>query len=790
MTPSSTAKRPLFTRHLTQSPLLCVLLVCMWCVQACGGKQKTDEVAYVPPGQTGCKVGEFVLKGIDVIDEEDLLEGLATREDPGWRTGKFVQKIPVLGADSSYYNSVQLERDIERILTFYKMQGYFNAQVVSRSITKCQGNNPVTIALTIDEGVPTGVEKIDIEGLEQLPGILQLIRKRLRLSKDDIFTQLDYQADKSIIERVLKERSYAYARVRGRVIVNPKARTAAITYFVDAGPSSLFETPTIEGLDRVDEDYVREAITFEAGEGYSSVALQTTQEQLYDLGVFSLVTVQPDFQTLESRQAPSEQGIELSEDISSEEAEELGALGISDLLERAQTDAASRSKLSRRVPINIKVKEAKVWTGRVGAGFSINSTRQDVHGAFNVTSRNFLGKLGKLEQFNTVGYALTPGLLQVLERRAEDSDLQLDDFGNRGVFFNSLLRYSQPQLFERLLTGFIQAKVTRDIQENYIGLIPSATVGLRRQLFIRELQLEASYNVLFIRYQNFPDDFARELRAQGLDPRSNNGRPSLLLEYLEQKIIYDGRDSPINPMSGIRTQLSMQEARNYVVGGEYRYLKPQFEIDGYVPFAKKRFVTAARFARGAIYNTNPDAGDTTLGIPLQSRLYGGGKGSMRSFGPRYFGFFTDDLVDPGPIGSTTLLEMSIEQRFRLKRSFFDVGDLWAAAFLDSGSFSNQQLFFDTDANAFGTLGPDGLTSTLIHGLGGGIYWLTPVGPLRADLAITLTNLNNDPRFGLDPNVQDDPNTIGNEAILEQRYSEARLNKIRGFDFYLGIGHSF
>lgn len=780
---------------MTPSSHHIILTRCLWALcllstglHACSGTQKTDEVAYVPPGQTSCKIETFKIKGVEVIDEEELIEGLATQEDPGWRASNVAQKIPVVGADSQYYNSVQLERDIERIKTYYKMRGYFNAQVVSQSISKCQPGKPVTISLTIAEGQPTGVEFLDFEGLEEMPRILELVERRTRLSVDDIFTQRAYLEGKQNIERILKERSYAYARVNGRVIVNPKTRKAAVTYFVDPGPSSLFEEPTIEGLARVDEDYVRAAITFEAGQNYNSAALQKTQEQLYDLGVFSLVTVQPDFQyqeeVIQKNAAPKTTTSEAAPE------EDFGALGISDLLERAQTDAASRTRLSRRVPITIKVKEAKVWTGRVGAGFSLNSTRQDLHGAFNVTSRNFLGKLGKLEQFNTVGYALTPGLIQVLERRAENTALKLDDFGNRGVFFDVLLRYSQPQLFERLTTGFLQAKVTRDIQENYIGLIPSTTVGLRRQLFIRELQLEASYNVLFIRYQNFPDDFAKELRIQGLDPRSNNGKPSLLLEYLEQKLIYDKRNSPINPTRGVRAQVSLQEARSYIVGGEYRYVKPQLELDGYIPFGRRRFVTAGRFALGTIYNTNPDEGTSTLGIPLQSKLYGGGKGSMRSFGPRYFGFFTDDLVDPGPIGSNTLLEMGVEQRIRIKRNFFDVGDLWSAVFLDAGSFSSQQLYIETDANQAGTLQANDLSSTLIYGLGAGIYWITPVGPLRADFAWTLTDLTQDARYTPDPTVLDDPDTIGNERILEQRFSDARLNKIRGFDFYLGIGHSF
>ncbi len=755
----------------------------------CSGAQKKD-IQYTPPGQTACKVKTFELKGVEVIDKDELMEGLATKEDPGWRTGKVVKRIPVLGAESQYYNSVQFDRDLERILTFYKSKGYFNASIAGQTISRCVPGKDVKLILTIDEGTPTGIAQINYEGVDG--ELLQAIQKDVKLKRDQIFTQLDYLKAKESIAQTLRQRSYAYARVQGRVIIAPKENQAKITFFIDSGPSSLFGMPDkIDGTERVDDEYIFEAVTFEDGEKYNSVELQRTQEQIYSLGVFSLVTVKPDFQTQEGTDVttsePTVPGA-TSELLPSDDPS-FGAMGISDILNDAQQDATERSNLSTKVPINIKVKEAKPNTGRVGTGLSLNSTRQDIHGAFNATSRNVFGYLGMFELFTTLGYALTPGIVQVIERRAENSNLTLDDFGNRGAFFDVILRYSQPQLFERLTTGFLQAKVTRDIQENYIGLIPSGAIGLRRQLWTRKLQAEISYNVLYIRYQNFPDDFAKELRIQGLDPNANDGRPSLLLEYLEQKLIYDGRDSPINPTKGIRAQISMQEAQRYVAGGQYRYLRPRFEVDGYIPIGQS-LVSAARIGLGAIYNTNPVDDDSPLGIPLQAKLYGGGKGSMRSFGPRYFGYFTDDLVDPGPIGSNTLLEIGLEQRLRLKRNFFDVGDLWGALFFDMGSFNNAQLFFDTPANQEGTITLKDLTDTMIYGLGLGVYWITPVGPLRADFALTLNDLSQDPRFGVDPTVTDDPNTLGNEQILEQRYGEARLNKLRGFDFYIGIGHSF
>ena len=771
--------------------LLFILCGCVLAgpVMGCARHKKQEKAekagpTYVPPGQTDRRIVELRFKGVEQIDEQALRDGLANQEDPGWRASDKVRKVPVLGAEPRYYNKLAWARDQERILSYYRAQGYFDAAVSSRE-SKSEDPYGMVLVVTVNEGEPTRVSKITIEGLDGTPLSKGDVRDDLPLQEGNVFTQQGYLETKATIERLLKSRSYAYAQVKGRVIVDPKSRTAEMTILADPGPKTVFakiEEEDIQGLSRVDRDYVMDAITIEAGKPYSSDVIQETQENIYALGVFSLVTVQPKFEY-----GPQDTAREPSKRKAPPKEGDVGALGISNLLNQAQEDAAQRSALPTEVKIVIKVKEAKNWSVRPGAGFSINSNRQDIHGAVNLQSRNFFGTLGKLEQFNTLGYALTPGFFS-LNTNLEDG-LSLDDFGYRGVYFNTQLRYSQPQLIGKKTTGFLFINVERDIQEAYIGLIPSASIGLRRPLFTRKLTGEVSYNVLYILYQAFDEQYGAELLAQGLDPNAPN--PSLLLEYFEQKLIYDARDNPLNPTKGIRAQVSMQEARRYIVGGEYAFLKPRIQVEGYVPIGKKKnYVTALRAGGGSIYNLNEVQGDATRGIPLQSRFFAGGKGSLRSFGPRYFGFFTDDLVNPAPIGSITLLETGVEQRVKLRRNLLDVGDFWGALYLDSGTFFEQQLFFDTAANSNGAVGVDDIRGTFIHGVGLGAFWLTPIGPVRADFAYTLNNIQRDFRYTADPTVMDDPDTPRNELFTEYQYAAAVRNKLRRFDFYLGIGHSF
>ena len=755
------------------------LLIALMGTVACsdGGQRKKDDLPtsdYVPPGQTQRRVSVFEIDGVDAVDEDDLRAGLATQEDAGWRAEPFMRRIPVLGTEPSYFNKIAWERDRQRIVNFYYARGYFDAQIVSENLSRGQPGE-VQVSIDIKEGEPTRIKTLTIEGMGAVNLNPDEALRGIAIKEGDIFTQRDYLAARETLERALRERSYAYAEVRGKVFVRAKDHTAEIVYFVDPGPRAVFGEVEIRGLEDVDEEYVRQAVVIEEGEYFSSKAIQDTQEFIYNLGVFSLVTVQPAYEFDESASSASTDddtlpslsgGPPTPAERNTKEANPRrpSALNISDIIAQAKTDAERRANLPRKVKIVVKVNEAKNWSGRIGAGFSLNSTRQDVHAAFNIRSRNFFGTLGKLEQFNTVGYALTPGIFDA-QLRGEQGLPSWDDFGNKGVFFDSELRYTQPQLIGAKTSGFLRGKVRREIQENYIALVPSSSVGLRRPLLSRRITGEVSYNILFIYYQQFDDSFGDELAEQGLNPAEAN--PSLLLEYLEQSIIYDGRDNPINPTSGWRLQVSMQEARDYLFGGEYTYLKPRIRAEGYLPLGRS-LVTAGRIGAGSIYNLS----DRNESVPVQSRFFGGGRNSIRSFAPRYFGFFTNDPDNPTPIGALSLVEASVEQRVRLVRQLLDVGDFWGALYYDTGTYFDRQLFFDSASDTEGAVAFEDIRGSFIHGLGAGVYWLTPVGPVRADIAFTLTDLQQDSRY------RDRPN------------SDALFDKIRTFDFYLGIGHSF
>jgi translocation and assembly module TamA len=122
-------------------------------------------------------------------------------------------------------------------------------------------------------------------------------------------------------------------------------------------------------------------------------------------------------------------------------------------------------------------------------------------------------------------------------------------------------------------------------------------------------------------------------------------------------------------------------------------------------------ILANRAAVGSIVGADRDS------IPADVRFYAGGGGSIRGYPYQKVGPINDD----DPIGGASLLELSLEMRFKV------VGNVGFVVFLDGGS-------------AFESAYPD-FDETLRWGAGAGIRYFTPIGPLRLDVGFPLNPIS-------------------------------------------------
>lgn len=183
---------------------------------------------------------------------------------------------------------------------------------------------------------------------------------------------------------------------------------------------------------------------------------------------------------------------------------------------------------------------------------------------------------------------------------------------------------------------------------------------------------------------------------------------------------YDGSDNLLDPTEGVRLGGALTPYVGKANGAATAFSR--FEATGstYWSFGERPDLTLAFRARYGMMLTQ----DTT-DVPGSLRFYAGGGGSIRGYGYQLVGPL-DAQNDPE--GGRSVIEGSSEARWRVTRDFGLV------AFVDTG-------------NAYATTAPKP-SEGLQWGAGVGLRYYTPIGPVRADIAVPLNK-----RPGIDDSFQ-------------------------------------
>jgi outer membrane protein insertion porin family len=197
---------------------------------------------------------------------------------------------------------------------------------------------------------------------------------------------------------------------------------------------------------------------------------------------------------------------------------------------------------------------------------------------------------------------------------------------------------------------------------------------------------------------------------------------------LSWNIIMDRRDDPVDPHKGIYNTLSLGIAE-HLIGSQKNFSRFLGRNATYHRLGKK-LVLARDTTFGELHPFRY-SGVPLEAIPLAERFFSGGGTSHRGFAENQAG--PRDPTTGFPLGGTALLFNQTELRFPLLGDniggvfFHDMGNVYSS--IGKVSFRVNQRN-DTDFDY------------MVHSVGFGIRYRTPVGPVRIDLGYTL----NPPRF--------------------------------------------
>jgi outer membrane protein assembly factor BamA len=528
------------------------------------------------------------------------------------------------------FNRSVFDQDLKRILRWYRARGFYAAEIRDLSFDppaageggSCQqAPCRVRVRVTVNEGEPVRVQDVKLSGSEALPAKLRAsLHEALELQVGERFDEVDYNRSKQALIRVLREASFAEARVDGKVDVDAQERLAYVRFEIQPGPAYVFGTLRVTGQGQLPEAPILAAAGVLQGERYRPERLNEIRVELLALGAFSAIEVQ---------ETP---------------------------------DAAQR-----RMNLTLKVTPLSKNQLRLAVGVTSGASRRDETGDMESIPQWDVHLLGRYELRHVLG---TLGSLRLEEQPRLIFGDVFPKPTNPHLGNIVSLKLHEPGIIEARTDLFFQSSWDYG-PDPFLGFIRSdimLQLGTRRGFFSHKLVATATVQQDLFVVNDDPDNI------------TSDGTPTPSTYYyafLEQELRLDLRDQLAQPSSGAYFALNSTESvRCFASDWSSWRVAPDARF--YVPLPLSS-VLAMRFALGAlfIHDADPKLDELSQRLgPSNYRLRGGGANSVRGFLPGGLG--------AGSQGGLRRWESMLEWRLRLGAAltlagFMDFGDVNDAA---------------------------------------------------------------------------------------------------------------
>ena len=613
------------------------------------------------------------------------------------------------------FDEAEFRRDVVRVQILYRLHGYFDARVdtsVARSKTS------VSVAFLINEGPPVLVDSVAVRGVDSILDVSRLLRK-LPIKEGKPFDRVQFAAAADTIVAVLQNLGYPFVALYRNYRVERETRLASVEYAVVPGVRARFGEIAIVGASSVTAVTVRRLLAVRRGDWFSQDALYDTQRSLYRTDLFRYVTVAiaPD-----SSAGAADSTVRVVVQVTEGPWSRLRAgvgYGTIDCF-RAQATLTTASFLGGGRRLDLAGKLSKMGVGRpTDLGFA-NSICSALSGDPFSARLNYLAS-ATLTQPAFLTRRNTATVTTFAERRSEYKAFERDAVGGSLAMAYGLGHASLVTLTYRLTYGSTKAD-------------------------------PAVFCVYFDRCEQATVNVLSESRRQA---------------SLSLSVVRNTANSPIEPTAGSVLLFEGSHA-SPLVGSDslVSYNKLVAEGTWYAEVAR-RWVVAVRVRGGIIRPGLTFVADSSIRfVPPEERFYAGGPASVRGFGRNEMGplvYVADSIVPnpatgvgvpyglrTSPIGSYAIALANLELRFP---SPIWQSRLRLVAFVDAGGLWDQTA---------GGLMAAGLRIT--PGLG--VRLVTPLGPLRFDVAYNGYPRQQGPLYLVSPPTSSSP---GQLVLRQENY---------------------
>ncbi len=640
--------------------------------------------------------------------------------------------LPFLGEEG--YDEALLLQAVDKIKTYFQESGHYRVKVET---TEERVGDRLLLTVMIDPGAIYTLDQIEFVGnhnvsKEQLTQLMTTSTRRLLTPGSGRLVTSVLNDDLDNIRSFYALRGYAHVKV-GPVRVASAGSRLTVTIPIREGPQWRMVNLKIEGVHALDLATLRRGLPLQPGGPYHPQLLEQTLDDL------------------RARYAESgHRSAQVSATTSWNDEHTLVDVTIH-VFEGPQT-----------------VVDRVILRGNERTKDEVVERAIDLKPGEPVSPRRLLEvqrRLYRLGVFSSVQVRLLPG---TPESAGRDVLVEVQEGKNRKILYGlgydseygvrGLIGFSATNLFGRAMSAQVDWRESqRDRQvralfhQPSLGRIPipvtyslfrvqqneQSFVSLRRgtqveayRLFGANIRVGLLYNYRIVDVSNLDPSLAeiqisRDLRRDQI----SSVTPNLLIDH---------RDDPLNPTRGWTTNLQLEYAFP-LLSADANFLKLFAQQTAYVPLGSAGVLAASLrlgaiepLPRATLVDSTVPAGLPSSRIFIAERFFAGGRTTQRAYTLDGLGIPGQTLklaynpADPTapprivPIGGDGLLLVNLDYRFPI------AGPVGGTLFVDSGN-----VWAD-----WRSINPGELKT----GVGIGLRYLSPIGPLRLDAGWKLHRL--------------------------------------------------
>lgn len=223
-------------------------------------------------------VAEVRFEGNKAYDDETLRRAITTRG-----RGRFF--------GGSAYDPGAWEDDLANLIGWYETKGFLAAKVKGVERTTTGEGGDLVLTVHLDEGPRTAIGQILFTGLPELQQIEAL--QALPVNPGEPYNPRRVPEWVSALQAHFAKTGYPLAKAEAKLIPGKDTQDSTLRFAVDLGPAKQVGRVVVRGNVKTQDQVVRRQVTIKAGDPYDAEELYRTQQQIYQLGFFDRVTVEP-----------------------------------------------------------------------------------------------------------------------------------------------------------------------------------------------------------------------------------------------------------------------------------------------------------------------------------------------------------------------------------------------------------------------------------------------------------------------------------------------------------------